>query len=347
MSTNTVAAPDTNNPPNWLNGHYSKANLDKILKQLFVDKLPEFNGNLAKSAFCLNQGYPYPDRKNQRYTNYFVVGSMTLKDLVESAKGACEREFGNDNRTMFMIKSEANDIIKAAGDKASKPLNFATDIKIVFPNGIKGTRPYKKPGFMGSDKLKGETNPSDMKGEPNWIEGYFSVAYLNALYKAYCKNVEKDKEHIEKNFNTEVIAGYDKTNYDNFVERLGNPRLCMDLKEQVTDFGENSCKEKYDRMKCTKVSQEIVNQAPGHFTPLEARLLPEYNTKNPPTPEKKRWWGGKRKQRRNKTNKIRTHNNIKNTKNTKNTKKKNKRAKHSRKAKKARKSRNARKTRKH
>lgn len=62
---------------------------------------------------------------------------------------------------------------------------------------------------------------------------------------------------------------------------------------------------------------------------------------------------GKRKQRRNKTNKLRTHTATKNTKNTKNTKKKNKRAnhskkaKHSRKAKKARKSRNARKTRKH
>ena len=59
---------------------------------------------------------------------------------------------------------------------------------------------------------------------------------------------------------------------------------------------------------------------------------------------------GKRKQRRNKTNKLRTHNN---TKKTKNTKKKNKRANHSKKAKqskkakKARKSINARKTRKH
>jgi hypothetical protein len=59
---------------------------------------------------------------------------------------------------------------------------------------------------------------------------------------------------------------------------------------------------------------------------------------------------GKRKQRRTKTNKLRTHNNNKRTKHSRKVKRttnKNNRVKHSRKAKKARKSRNARKTRKH
>ena len=47
---------------------------------------------------------------------------------------------------------------------------------------------------------------------------------------------------------------------------------------------------------------EILAKPASSTNPVEETHLPKYNNPNP----KKKWFGGKRKQRRTKTNKIRT-----------------------------------------
>ena len=191
-----------------------------------------------------------------------------------------------------------------------------------------------------------------MTNDPNWVDGYFSVAYLNTLYQ---KRVSLRREKLPKilPFNTGVLADYDKEAYNLFVKRVKDQDLCSIIDFQLRDFADPSCKDNYESMKCSRISEALLAKRNDKNPHLEKGQLPTYNNPNP-KPEKQRffsrWGGGKRKQRRNKTNKLRTRTA---TKNIKNTKKKNKRANHSKKAKhskkanKARKSRNARKTRKH
>lgn len=352
MSANANETPDTNILPDWPEGHYSLANLKKRRKAFFARKIPEFKQRLTMEAFCDNR---------KRYVNYFSIGSMTFKELVDRCMNENKNKFKNDKKDIEEINDIANDIIIKAGDNALKPLNFATDIKtIVFPNGIKGTPPYKKPGFMGSARLRGDNDPSKTDDPPNWVDGYFSVAYLNAQYQGYVRDSKKPMgdnadEHMNKHFYTKYMAEkYNKDAYDGFISRLKNEELCGTLDFQLRDFGDTSCKENYERMKCSRIEEAILNKRIGETSPLDESHLPAYNNPNP-NPKKQGffgWGSGKRKQRRTKTNKFRTHNSNKRTKHSrkvKRTKKNNKnnRVKHSRKAKKARKSRNARKTRKH
>ena len=289
-------------------------------------------------VFCDNQ---------QKYVNYFNIGSMTFNELVGYAKSMCESAF-TDPKEKGKCDMRARTIITKAGDNASKPLNFA-DIKTkVFPNGIKGTPPYKKPNLPTMNRIQGDTDPSDMTGDPNWPDGYFSVAYLNALYKAYVDQSKKPSdEYINKYFDTDMINKFTKEQYDRFVSRLNSDELCEggdNLRYRVPNDGERSCSKYYHFKKCNKIAEEILAKPAGPYNPVEKDHLPKYNNPNPKKQGFLGRGGGKRKHRRTKTNKIRTRTN---TKKIKNTKKKNKRVKHSKKAKKARKSRNARKTRKH
>jgi len=367
--------------PNWPEGYFSA----EWLKQLYSNIK---NNALRNITIIQKDGVvtPIGDEiiKDAAFINYLYSRIYTfevnLKTLVGFAKDKCLKQYPKEQAKCDQV---ADLIIDKVRDP-KEPLNGRKQVSCLFykdNTGIAGTPPYKKPGFIGSKRLKDNADPSDMNGDPNWLDGYFSVAYLQKLYDGLLTQSDPENDTNKKIIDpslkygdVDINFGLDEDNdktltelsvLQNLRDGINKVNNCTvhDVIEMVNK--DDPCR-KYSEMKqydkkdkCTKVPNELLNLKNGYIEPLMGDVdkitaenfpeLPGYNTTNP-TPAKKKWFGGKRKQRRNKTNKLRTRTNNKRTKHSRKVKRttnKNKRAKHSRKAKKARKSRNARKTRKH
>ena len=362
-----------NDKPNWPEGDFSAESLKQVYSMRKNNYL-----QYIKSGDKPIGDVIIKDEKFIKYLNNRIYTlKVNLETLVDTAKVECLKIYPKEQAKCDEL---AKLIINKVRD-SKEPLKGRKQVSSLFykdNTGIAGTPPYKKPGgFMGSTRLKGDTDPSDTRGVPNWVDGYFSVAYLQKIYDGFLTQTDPndannkmiiDKYPSLKYYNDDIKFVLSRSSTENTpLETLIKLRDTFDTVNNYTvnqliktvNTGDEPCVKYSSRMKqpdkrvsCENKVKKLLALEGQYLDPLNddvdeitAEKFPGLPVYNNPDVKKSKWpFGGKRKQRRTKTNKIRTRTN---TKKIKNTKKKNKRVKHSKKTKKARKSRNARKTRKH
>ena len=368
----TEAEPKPKSKPNWIDGYYSKDSMNETIRDYYKDKIPHYKelekcyeqtekGVIDKDIVLLNS-------QLESFENLIdtvkrtIINKSDWGNVITLSYEAKNKAIAEQKAKLEKLENEVLGLTSLTSESERKKRRLVTSnfIESFFPkNNIAGTPPYNKPtGFMPSLRLKkGQTDPSLQKmgdkpwPDPDWIDGYFSVAYLNnTVIKKTSVGTGPLKELQNKlkgiGFNLDNLR--DPKNLDELIDAMRKYRTNILDRGMGSKYHyfyidlQNKCRNDQDNLK-DKAKCQTIGDRYNSGCPLSKDNcdLPTYNNTS-----SKKWFGGKRKQRRNKTNKLRTRTATKNTKNTKKTKKKNKRAKHSRKAKKVRKSRNARKTRK-
>jgi hypothetical protein len=265
-------------------------------------------------------------KKYENKIDQLVIDNVSENNVVNFNSDFIDRVNqveGDDKEELDLIMKNLPTMINGSWEEQKR---------IVFNNSKYNTEHAMK-NIEKNMKQTGLKTANPTKFHQIYNQIYCDIETKIGLYKQFKEKYESYKKTLEK-----IKAPEDKKemftkHYDTRIKEIN------DIIEELKGHQKEIEKEDNIKPNCKgNTGSSMKNMATGMFSKIFSRKKAATQA------------AGKRKQRRTKTNKLRTHNNNKRTKHSRKVKRttnKNNRVKHSKKTKKARKSRNARKTRKH